>query len=557
MARTRQGPLGRNKGSLSIAKENGAGNDENGDGSLEPSPPHSPEGGDEDEWSSLIIEARDKPGVFLEPETLDRLAALESKRPDLWENLRARIMHDCRKVRILTIDKAIDRLNGGKGKDLQGQPLEWKDPEPWPKPVDGAELLDGVAALIRQYVHMPAPAADAVALWIAHTWLHDKLTKSTFLNLTSATKRCGKTTLMELLATLVIRPLPVSGMITPAALFRTVELSDPTLLLDEADSYFNDNPELRGIINGSQSRDSARVLRCVGEDHLPRWFKTWCAKVFSNIGSLPDTVRDRSLVIRLTRRPANLGDLPGWRDRDQQSIQDMQRKLARFVRDNADRMLTRRKKVVFPPCLHDRARDAWETLFAIADIAGGKWAGKNGRAWRAAERISADTKDETGTKETLLADIHKVFRDAGDPKSMTTNFILKKLNAMEDSPWPEWSRGSPLTPRGLARLLRPFDIKPKSICADGIATGSKTLKGYKRSAFVKVWNDYYVEDTPSPSVTPSQPLPSNDSSGSLSVTNLNPVTDTKSHKVPAANGCDGVTDTPSPIQPKECRPWGN
>ncbi len=92
----------------------------------------------------------------------------------------------------------------------------------WPNPVDGAEFLDGVAALIRLYVHMPAPAADAVALWIAHTWLHDRLKKSTFLNLTSATKQCGKTALMEVLATLFVRPMPVSGKITPAALFRTI-----------------------------------------------------------------------------------------------------------------------------------------------------------------------------------------------------------------------------------------------------------------------------------------------------------------------------------------------
>ena len=198
-----------------------------------------------------------------------------------------------------------------------------QDPEPWPDPVDGAELLDGVAALIRQYVHMPAPAADAVALWIAHTWLHDRLEISTFLNVTSATKRCGKSLLMEVLTTLVIRPMPVSGHITSAALFRTIERYVPTLLLDEVDTYLGDNPELRGNLNGSQRRDSGGTIRCVGEDYEPRQFNPWCPKVFSGIGGLHDTMRDRSLVIRLTRRPANLGDLPGWRDRDQQSIQDM------------------------------------------------------------------------------------------------------------------------------------------------------------------------------------------------------------------------------------------
>ena len=45
-----------------------------------------------------------------------------------------------------------------------------------------------------------------------------------------------------------------------------------------------------------------------------------------------------------------------------------------------------------------------------------------------------------------------------------------------------------------------------------------------------------------PSVTPSQPLPDNGCSDSLSVTNRNSVTDRKTRKAPTDNGCDVVTD---------------
>ena len=475
--------------------------EEIGEGSPDPSPPQSSERDNDDEWSSLIAEAKDSPGLFLEPETLRRLADLESESPNRWEDLRDRISQDCKKVRIQKIDKAINRLNGGKKNDLQGRPLEWQDPEPWPEPVNGAALLNEVASLIRQYLYMPEPSVDAVTLWIVHTWLHDKLEISTFLNLTSATKRCGKSLLMEILATLVARPLAVSGQITSAALFRTIELHEPTLLLDEVDTYFRGDPQLLGIFNGSQRRDSAGVIRCVGEDHEPRNFNTWCVKALSGIRSLPDTVLDRSLVIQLERRPVNLGDLPRWRDRDQQNIKDMRRKLARWVGDNAPSILTRRKEVVYPPCLHDRARDAWESPLAIADCAGGAWAGKGKRAWLAVEAISTDTKDETGARETLLADIHRVFREAGDPKALSTGDILEKLNGMEDRPWPEWKRGNPLSPRGLASLLKPFGILPGTVRTEGIVPGVTTAKGYKRSAFVKVWKNYSIQETPSLSVT--------------------------------------------------------
>ena len=62
----------------------------------------------------------------------------------------------------------------------------------------------------------------------------------------------------------------------PAPLFRLVERDEPTLLLDEADTYFRDAQELRGFINRSHRRDLAFVARCVGDYHEPRKFSTWC-----------------------------------------------------------------------------------------------------------------------------------------------------------------------------------------------------------------------------------------------------------------------------------------
>ena len=81
---------------------------------------------------------------------------------------------------------------------------------------------------------LPAALADAVALWTVMTWLHDRLDISPFLNVTSATKRCGKSLLLEVVAELVYRPLPTSN-VTPAVLFRVIGKSVPTLLFDEAD----------------------------------------------------------------------------------------------------------------------------------------------------------------------------------------------------------------------------------------------------------------------------------------------------------------------------------
>ena len=110
---------------------------------------------------------------------------------------------------------------------------------------------------------------------------------STILHVKSATKCCGKTLLMEVAGTLAWRSVPVSGRITPAGMFRIITLHEPTLILDEADTYMGDDPELRGIVNGSQRRKMAFVIRTVGEDYEPRRFSTWCPKAISGLGDLP------------------------------------------------------------------------------------------------------------------------------------------------------------------------------------------------------------------------------------------------------------------------------
>ena len=399
-------------------------------------------------------------------------------------------------VRTVTLDEAVKaaRASSAHGANQHGRALGWPEPEPWPEPVDGAALLTTIANLIKMYVSLPAALADTVALWIVMTWLHAELDISTFLNVTSATKRCGKTLLMDVIGVLVHRPMPTNN-VTAAALFRIIEHRAPTLLLDEADRTFakKDIPDLIATLNGSQRRESAYVLRCVGDDHAPRQFGTWCPKALVGIGDLPDTVMDRSVIIRLERRPPG-EDLPHWRDRDRETVTDLQRRISRWVNDHTDPILRARNAVTFPTSLHDRARDGWEALLAIGQVAGGEWAGTTGRAHRACEHVAADVDDDTGAGEMLLVDLRVVFRDAGDPEALPTRQILDALYAMGDRPWNEWRRDKPLSERGLARLLKGFKITSGTIRADGIATAGGTAKGYKRDSLTRAWNAYLSQE---------------------------------------------------------------
>ena len=106
--------------------------------------------------------------------------------------------------------------------------------------------------------------------------------------------------------------------------------------------------------------------------------------------------------------------------------------IARWTRDNAGRIVAALPAVTFPDALHDRARDAWESLLAIANAAGGDWAGRDGRAWKACEHFAAASEgDEDGIRELLLGDLHAIFEQDAQTEAIPSATIVDRLVAME------------------------------------------------------------------------------------------------------------------------------
>lgn len=209
--------------------------------------------------------------------------------------------------------------------------------------VDGAELLEELRRTIGRFVVLPAHAGEALALWVLHTYAFELRKVSTYIGIASPEKRCGKTTLMEVLSELVNRPIPAAN-ISPSALFRVIEEKRPTLLIDEADTFLDANDEMRGILNSGYNRKGAYVMRVSnqitnyelkikneehadtssrgspqsgeGEDGGPGQFhptsgsrlvrfSTWCPKAIAAIGRLPETLADRCIVITMHRKRAD------------------------------------------------------------------------------------------------------------------------------------------------------------------------------------------------------------------------------------------------------------
>lgn len=94
------------------------------------------------------------------------------------------------------------------------------------------------------------PKALPLALWAAGTHVYEIFDAFRYLTITAATKRAGKTRLLELLSFVAARS-HYTAEITPAALFAVVENEKPTLMIDEAERFATSQKDFRSIINKS------------------------------------------------------------------------------------------------------------------------------------------------------------------------------------------------------------------------------------------------------------------------------------------------------------------
>jgi hypothetical protein len=251
-----------------------------------------------------------------------------------------------------------------------------------------AELLDAVRAFILRYVVLrDDDQAVTLALWILHTHAIDAAVCTPYLSILSPEKQSGKSLLLEVLATLTARAQHVTS-ISPAALFRSIEAGPPTMLLDEVDALFKSDgervEELRGIIN-SGNRRGATVQRCHGPAYEVRSFKVFCPKALGGIdnGTLPDTVRDRSIAIRMRRKTREDRRVERWLlQRVETDAMELHARVAGWA-ERYIKILTGAEPEL-PEELTDRQQEAWWALLAIADLAGGAWASGGAQGCRRA-----------------------------------------------------------------------------------------------------------------------------------------------------------------------------
>lgn len=368
-------------------------------------------------------------------------------------------------------------------------------PEQWPEPVDGNELLHDLLNAYTKYVILPDYGGPTLALWTLYTYGFENFEFSPRLAITSPEKRCGKSTLLIMLEILAHKPLSASNIST-ASIYRVIEAEQPTLLLDEADTFLRRDPEMAGVLNAGH-RVNGQTIRTEyrGRMAIPTSFKCFspCAIAAINKKSLPEPLLDRSIIIQMRRKTVDehverLRTIVAERD-----LHNLRQKCVRFMNDNGEEIGKAHPEI--PDMLSSRAADNWEPLLAIADFVGHDWP-RQARNAAVGLIKNTDTDDENFGHQLLL-DIRQIFEGMPN-KQISSTLLCDKLADIPESPWGEYGyRHERITPRHVSRMLREYGIQ-----SGNIRYGYRVVKGYNVEDFEEAFKRYIPENNRNNATTP-------------------------------------------------------
>lgn len=346
--------------------------------------------------------------------------------------------------------------------------------EPAEHPVDASALLSELCATLKSLVVVPQHSEVAIALWTIMTYLIEPaedpqcINTAPILSINSPDRQCGKSTVKAILALIVARPKTVSNL-SDAVLYRIMEAQQPTLLIDEADTFIASRPFMIGILNDGYT-PTGTVMRMGGNGFQQlEEFSTWGAKSIIGIGGLPETLSSRCIHIRMKRKhpDEHVTRLGVFTRQDPEYFLNLRRKILRFVIDNRAEIEAFNPELIHQ--LDDRQQDNWDPLLKIASVAGQEWIN---RTVEAAITMKPVYLEESNEGILLLEDLYDLFVQKRTDR-LTTDEILAALNTDELKPWFYKNYRKGISPRELAGLLKPYDVRPRDIRQSG-----KVMKGY-------------------------------------------------------------------------------
>lgn len=296
-------------------------------------------------------------------------------------------------------------------------------------------------------------------MWCIATYVHEEFDIFPYLVVTSPTAECGKTTLLDLVKRVIFRPMSTTNIST-ASIFRIVdELRPLSLIIDECDTFLNENKEAIGILNSGHDKSSGFVIRLSSKEtgFKPLRFRTYGPKALGMIGHLTKdkgTILSRSIVVHLLRKKPedNIEDFD--RHAHDELFSVLRRKIARWTKDNLH---------LFTSCdvrasgLSNRHKDNWKPLLSVATLIGS--------SSLETALLAAQGKDEDKARidrdeaSLMLRDCLNIFYTLNVDR-IPRDTLLVNLLRQKDSPWSRWKDRQEMNAYEMITFLRDaLDIK--------------------------------------------------------------------------------------------------
>lgn len=324
---------------------------------------------------------------------------------------------------------------------------------------DVRRTADDVRAMITGHVRFPLPLADAysgtMALWVLHTYVYEAQRVTPYLLITSPTSGAGKSTALEVLASLAWR---AEQMVNPtAAVVRTVASNGHTVLIDEIDELARSR-EFTSIANAGY-RHGGKVYRLRGGELES--YSVFAPKVFAGIAreNLPvsGATLDRCVQISLERATQGEAITPFNPDVLAERLARLRERIEGWAAGSVGRL--RRAVPDMPALPTTRAVEIWKPLVAVADELGGEWT-TSVRSWSTAIEGQKEAAPDPNVR--LIQDVHAVLvawmEDNPHVRTIPVDELVARRNAL-----PTRQLTEQLSPVQFGKRFGRFGIKSQPV----------------------------------------------------------------------------------------------
>lgn len=228
-----------------------------------------------------------------------------------------------------------------------------------------AQLIEDIKAFIRRYVNIPEAWLGPIAHYILMTWVYDKFTALPYLRFLGE-PGTGKTRMEQVAAALCYKAMVMSGNVTGPVLFRTIDLIQGTLVVDEGD--FKESAEWSDIVKvlNNGYTPGFPVVRCENSrSFTPQAFRVYGPKIIGTRSRFADHALETRCLTFETKEAALPTHIPMQLPLSfEDEARALRNKLLKWRFDNFARIVADESKVRH---LEPRLGQIGASLCAVAD----------------------------------------------------------------------------------------------------------------------------------------------------------------------------------------------